>query len=198
MTLALEAQLVSVSLASSLLGGVLGMASGIFIVPLLVGLLGLDIRAAIAASIISVVACSAGGSGAGLRAGLVNIRLAVVLEVATTLGALSGVLVFGLVPIAWLYGLFAAILLLSARQMWQPRGVPVTGGRACRIGLGHGGGAGRARDAAFVEREAALAVRGHPGRARNRDAPEGIWRGWRAGRAWIAPGQAWRARWPAC
>lgn len=121
MTLVLGAQLFAISLVSSLLGGVLGMASGIFIVPLLVGLLGLDIRTAITASIISVVACSCGGAGAALRAGLVNIRLAVVLEIATTLGALSGVLVFGLVPQGGLYGLFAAILLLSAHQMLRPR-----------------------------------------------------------------------------
>ncbi|HXR90580.1 MAG TPA: sulfite exporter TauE/SafE family protein [Steroidobacteraceae bacterium] len=121
MTLALGAQLFSISLLSSLLGGVLGMASGIFIVPLLVGLLALDIRTAITASIISVVACSCGGAGAALRAGLVNIRLAVVLEVATTLGALSGVLIFGLVPKSGLYGLFAAILVLSAYQMLRPR-----------------------------------------------------------------------------
>ncbi len=121
MTLMLGAQLFAISLVSSLLGGVLGMASGIFIVPLLVGLLGLDIRTAITASIISVVACSCGGAGAALRAALVNVRLAVVLEVATTLGALSGVLVFGLVPKGGLYGLFAAILLLSAYQMVRPR-----------------------------------------------------------------------------
>ena len=121
MTPALGAQLFLISLVSSLLGGVLGMASGIFIVPLLVGLLGLDIRTAITASIISVVACSCGGAGAALRADLVNIRLAVVLEAATTLGALCGVLVFGLVPIGWLYGLFAAILVLSAHQMVRPR-----------------------------------------------------------------------------
>ena len=121
MTLVMGAQLFAISLVSSLLGGMLGMASGIFIVPLLVGLLGLDIRTAITASIISVVACSCGGAGAALRAGLVNIRLAVVLEVATTLGALSGVLVFGLVPKGGLYGLFAAILLLSAYQMLRPR-----------------------------------------------------------------------------
>src|SRR6185312_8790431 len=84
-------------------------------------LLALDIRTAITASIISVVACSCGGAGAALRAGLVNIRLAVVLEVATTLGALSGVLIFGLVPKSGLYGLFAAILVLSAYQMLRPR-----------------------------------------------------------------------------
>ncbi len=48
---------------------------------------------------------------------LTNVRLAVVLETATTLGALTGVLLIGIVSTSVLYGLFAAILVLSAKQM---------------------------------------------------------------------------------
>src|SRR5262249_52522121 len=54
--------------------------------------------------------------------GLTNVRLAIVLESATTLGALTGVLLVGVVPTHWLYLLFAAILLVSAWQMQRPRG----------------------------------------------------------------------------
>lgn len=93
------------------------MASGIFIVPILTLLFGLDIRVAIGASIVSVIACSCGSAAPLLKGGLTNIRLAVVLETATTLGALTGVLLIGAIPIAYLYGLFAAILALSAQQM---------------------------------------------------------------------------------
>lgn len=47
---------------ASALGGVLGMASGIFIVPILTVLFGVEIHVAIGASIISVIACSCAGS----------------------------------------------------------------------------------------------------------------------------------------
>jgi hypothetical protein len=52
---------------------------------------------------------------------LTNVRLAIVLETATTAGALTGVLLVGIIPTQWLYFLFAAILLVSAQQMWTPR-----------------------------------------------------------------------------
>jgi hypothetical protein len=107
---------------ASALGGVLGMASGIFIVPMLTLLFGIDIHVAIPASIISVIACSCGGAGPFLKGRLTNIRLAIVLETATTLGALTGVLFTGVLPTSFLYGLFGVVLLVSARQMLARRG----------------------------------------------------------------------------
>lgn len=107
--------------AASALGGVLGMASGIFIVPILTLLFGLDIHAAIGASIVSVIACSCGSAAPFLRSGLTNIRLALVLETATTLGALTGVFLIGILSTSFLYGLFAVILALSAQQMLARR-----------------------------------------------------------------------------
>nr|WP_260854681.1 sulfite exporter TauE/SafE family protein [Paraburkholderia sp. BCC1884] len=109
--------LFAVSLGASALGGMLGMASGIFIVPILTSFGHLDIHVAIGASIVSVIACSCGGAAPFLRERLTHVRLAVVLETATTLGALCGVLLSGLIPVAVLYFIFAAILALSARQM---------------------------------------------------------------------------------
>ena len=106
---------------ASALGGVLGMASGIFIVPILTLLFGVDIHVAIGASIISVIACSCGSAAPFLKGRLTNIRLAIVLETATTLGALSGVFLIGIVSTSVLYGLFAVILALSAKQMMARR-----------------------------------------------------------------------------
>jgi uncharacterized membrane protein YfcA len=97
------------------------MASGIFIVPLLILLFGVDIHTAIGASIVSVIACSCASAAPFLKGRLTNVRLAIVLETATTLGALSGVFLIGIVPTAYLYGLFAAILALSAKQMLARR-----------------------------------------------------------------------------
>jgi uncharacterized protein len=114
--------LFAVSLGASALGGMLGMAGGIFIVPILTVFGHLDIRTAIAASIVSVIACSCGSASPFLKGGLVNVRLAIVLETATTLGALTGVLLVGAISTAYLYFLFALIMTLSAQQMLSRRG----------------------------------------------------------------------------
>jgi uncharacterized protein len=114
--------LFAVSLGASALGGMLGMASGIFVVPILTMFGHTDIRTAIGASLVSVIACSCGSASPFLKGGLVNIRLAVVLETATTLGALTGVLLVGVIPTAYLFILFALILALSAQQMLARRG----------------------------------------------------------------------------
>ena len=67
-----------------------------------------------------------------LKGGLVNVRLAIVLETATTLGALTGVLLVGVIPTAYLFFLFALILILSAQQMLSRRGEPAARQRPAR------------------------------------------------------------------
>lgn len=116
-----ESWLFAVALGASALGGMLGMASGIFIVPVLVLFGGVDLYHAIAASIVSVIACSCGSAAPFLKSRLTNVRLAVVLEVATTLGALTGVFLIGIIPVSYLYLLFTAVLLVSAQQMLARR-----------------------------------------------------------------------------
>ncbi|HQT78477.1 MAG: permease [Rhodospirillales bacterium 20-64-7] len=124
MNVPFTAWLIAVSVGASALGGALGMASGIFIVPVLAMFGGVGMRTAIAASIVSVIACSCGSAASFLRSSLTNIRIAIVLETATTLGALTGVLLTGLLPVSFLYVLFAVILLVSAWQMMARRREP--------------------------------------------------------------------------
>jgi len=109
------------SLGASALGGALGMASGIFIVPLLTVFFAMPLHAAVAASIVSVIACSCGSGASFLRGGLTNIRIAIVLEIATTLGAITGVVLGGQIPVSFLYALFSLILIVSAKQMLARR-----------------------------------------------------------------------------
>jgi uncharacterized protein len=90
-------------------------------VPILTMFGGLEFHTAVAASIVSVIACSCGSAAPFLKSGLTNIRIAIVLEVATTLGALTGVLLIGILPSPFLYILFAAVLLVSASQMMARR-----------------------------------------------------------------------------
>jgi uncharacterized membrane protein YfcA len=113
--------LFTAAFGASALGGALGMASGIFIVPILTLLFRVNIHVAIGASIVSVIACSCGSAAPFLKGRLTNIRLAIVLETATTLGALTGVFLIGIVSTAFLYGLFAVILAISAQQMLARR-----------------------------------------------------------------------------
>jgi uncharacterized protein len=116
----LELWLFAVALGTSLLGGVLGMASGIFIVPVLTMFGRIDMHTSVGASLVSVIACSCASAAPFLK-GLTNIRLAILLETATTSGALCGVFLAGWIPTRYLFLLFAFILLLSAQQMLTRR-----------------------------------------------------------------------------
>jgi uncharacterized membrane protein YfcA len=78
------------SLAAGFLGALTGLGGGVVIVPLLALVFGVDIRYAIGASLVSVVATSSGAAAAYIREGFSNIRIGMFLEVATTLGALVG------------------------------------------------------------------------------------------------------------
>jgi uncharacterized membrane protein YfcA len=131
-----ELWLFAVALGTSMLGGVLGMASGIFIVPVLTMFGRIDIHTAVGASLVSVIACSCGSAAPFLKERLTNIRLAILLETATTSGALCGVFLAGLVPTQYLYQLFVLILLLSAQQMLVRRKDPDGSSSVQRLPLG--------------------------------------------------------------
>lgn len=101
------------------LGSLLGLGGGIIVVPALTLLFGIDIHYAIGASIVSVIATSSGAAAAYVRDRLANLRVAMVLEVATTLGALSGAFVAGLLNKHWLYVIFGLVMGYSAIVMYR-------------------------------------------------------------------------------
>lgn len=78
------------SVLAGLLGSLTGLGGGVVIVPALVLLFHIDLRYAIGASLVSVIATSSGAAVAYVREGLSNVRIGMFLEVATTLGALCG------------------------------------------------------------------------------------------------------------
>jgi uncharacterized protein len=78
------------SLLAGLLGSLTGLGGGVVIVPLLTIAFGVDLRYAIGASLVSVIATSSGAAAAYVREGFSNIRVGMFLEIATTTGALSG------------------------------------------------------------------------------------------------------------
>ena len=108
------------SVSAGLLGALTGLGGGIIIVPMLTLLFHVDIRYAIGASLISVIATSSGAAAAYVREGYTNIRVGMLLEVATTLGALCGAFIAGLVSTRAITVLFAVVLLYSAYRSSRP------------------------------------------------------------------------------
>src|SRR5271154_4216364 len=95
-----------ISLAAGLLGSLLGLGGGIIVIPALTLLLHVQIRYAIGASIVSVIATSSGAAAAYVRERLTNLRVAMFLEMGTTLGALSGAFIAGKISPDYLYIIF--------------------------------------------------------------------------------------------
>lgn len=109
------------SIIAGLVGSMLGLGGGIIIVPALTLLFGYDIRTAIAASAVAVIATSTGAAVAYLRDHITNSRIGMFLEIGTTLGALSGALIAGLLPARLVFILFAALMSYSAWSMFRAR-----------------------------------------------------------------------------
>jgi uncharacterized membrane protein YfcA len=106
-----------VALVAGFAGSLLGLGGGLIVIPALTLLLHIDIRLAIGASIISVIATSSGAAAAYVREHLANLRVAMFLELGTTLGAITGAYLAGHVHPRWLYVLFGAMLGYSAAAM---------------------------------------------------------------------------------
>jgi uncharacterized membrane protein YfcA len=102
---------------AGVLGAILGIGGGMIITPVLTIMMGLDIKYAIGASIISVIATSSGSTIAYLKDDMLNLRVAMFLEIATTVGAIMGALLVGVFSSSFLYVLFGFFLLYSTYNM---------------------------------------------------------------------------------
>jgi uncharacterized membrane protein YfcA len=112
-----ELTILAISLVAGTLGSILGIGGGVIIVPALTIGFGINIRYAIGASIVSVIATSSGAAATYVKDHITNIRVAMFLEVATTVGALGGALLAAYISPKFLYWIFAAILIYSAYSM---------------------------------------------------------------------------------
>src|SRR5512144_894360 len=111
------------SLAAGFLGALTGLGGGVVLVPLLAVLFHVDIRYAIGASLVSVIATSSGAAAAYVKEGFTNIRIGMFLEIATTLGALLGAYIALMVPTTAIAIIFGAVLLYSAYLSGRPQPV---------------------------------------------------------------------------
>ncbi len=109
------------SAGAGLVGSLVGLGGGVIIVPILTLMLGVDIRYAIGASVVAVIATSSGTAAAYVRDRLTNIRVALFLELATVTGALSGAALTGFIQGKWLFVIFSAVMAYSALNMLRPR-----------------------------------------------------------------------------
>lgn len=96
------------------LGALTGLGGGVIVTPVLTLFLGVEMRYAIGASLVSVIATSSGSAAAYVREGYSNIRIGMLLEIATTFGALFGAFMGAHISTSHLSLLFGLILLQSA------------------------------------------------------------------------------------
>jgi uncharacterized membrane protein YfcA len=101
-------------LGAGALGALVGIGGGVLVVPVLVLGFGTDVRVAVAASLVAVIATSSAAGSVYAREGIVNMRLAMTLEVATTAGALAGGITAVLIPQPALLMVFSVFLAVTA------------------------------------------------------------------------------------
>lgn len=113
-TAGFSAALFGIAVFAGFLGALTGLGGGVVLTPALTALLGVDIRYAIGASLVSVIATSSGAASAYVREGYSNIRIGMFLEIATTAGAICGAFLAVRISTSALAVLFGAVLLYSA------------------------------------------------------------------------------------
>ena len=102
------------SLLAGFLGSLTGLGGGVVIVPLLTLLFHVDIRYAIGAALVSVIATSSGAAAAYVKEGYSNIRVGMFLEIATTIGALAGAALALYLHVSVIAIIFGVVLIYSA------------------------------------------------------------------------------------
>ncbi|MBC7653931.1 MAG: sulfite exporter TauE/SafE family protein [Oligoflexus sp.] len=106
---------------AGLLGSLTGLGGGVIIIPMLTLIFHIDLRYAIGASLISVIATSSGAAAAYVKEGISNIRIGMFLEIATTIGAVLGAIVAVYTSSHIIAIIFGLILLLSAALSFKKK-----------------------------------------------------------------------------
>ena len=121
MSLLLFTGLVAIgAFSAGMLGALTGLGGGMVIVPMLTIVFHIDLRYAIRASLISVIATSSGAAAAYVKEGYTNVRVGMLLEIATTLGAIGGAYLAGRIGTGAIAVIFAVVLLYSAYRSTKP------------------------------------------------------------------------------
>lgn len=121
----LSIKILFISIVAGIVGAVLGLGGGIIVTPALTLLFNVDIKHAIGASLISVICTSSGSAIAYLKDKITNVRIGMFLEVATTVGAITGAFLGGLFNSSTLYLIFGLFLLYSTINMIKRRNTEI-------------------------------------------------------------------------
>ena len=116
-------QFMIIAVLAGFLGSLVGLGGGIIITPALTILFGIDIKYAIGASIVAVIATSSGSAIAFVKDHVSNMRVGMLLEVFTTAGGIVGALMAGIFSSKLLYIFFSLILLNSFYGMLKKTGL---------------------------------------------------------------------------
>jgi uncharacterized protein len=108
------------AVGAGFLGALTGLGGGVVIVPALVLLFGVDLRLAIPASLLAVIATSSGSAAAYVRDGYTNVRLGTLLEVATVAGAILGASIAAMVSKEAITIVFVLALFYAAWGVLRP------------------------------------------------------------------------------
>ncbi len=109
------------SVAAGVMGAILGLGGGVILVPFLTLVMGLNIHYAIGASLVSVIATSSGAAATYVRSKISNLKIGLFLSMATTVGAISGAYLAGVIPTKVLFIIFGVVLAYSALAMFRKR-----------------------------------------------------------------------------
>ena len=101
------------SILAGVLGALVGLGGGIIVTPMLVLGFGIDIRYAMGAALVAVIATSSGAGAAYLRDGMSNMRIGLFLSIATTTGAVCGAGLATVLDPSALSVIFGAALLVT-------------------------------------------------------------------------------------
>lgn len=110
-----------ISILAGLVGALLGLGGGLIVVPALTLLFHIDIRFAVGASLVSIIATSSGAAAAYVRERMTNMRVAMFLEIATTCGALAGAFLAGVLNPRLIFVIFGLMMGYSAIMMLRGR-----------------------------------------------------------------------------
>lgn len=123
------------SVLAGLLGALTGLGGGVVIVPLLVVVFKVDILYAVGTALVSVIATSSGSAAAYVKEGYSNVRVGMLLEIATTFGALAGAFLGGIIPGGAIAVIFGLVLIASAYLSSRHRADEVLDDRPDRLAV---------------------------------------------------------------
>jgi uncharacterized membrane protein YfcA len=131
MDLLLAMGVIAIAILAGIVGSMFGIGGGIIIIPALTIAFGLPIKDAIGASLIGVIASSTGAASRYVGQGIVNIRLGMVLEPATTIGSMVGAVLAVYLDQYVLSAVFAAVMVYSAYYMLKRPEVTIDRSERC-------------------------------------------------------------------